>query len=177
MLETVWNQCKSYYDDIPQDTFRSVGRSAVVSFTVTLLITSRCFGKFAQGEAVDLARPAIAAVIAATATLIHALTTPLFNAIFGDNEVKFEREILKYVCILSCTYQVLNQVSALKEQLVWLVFMRTFPPNLILAELDCLPRVVGLFNANLADEIRMGFTAFGCGVDKTSNTPCYTFAS
>lgn len=176
MLDAVWTHCQNYWDEIPQETLRSVGKSALISFSVTLLVTSKGFSTFMKPDGViEFAQPAAAAVMAGTATLIQALMTPFFNAVFGDREVKFEREMLKMVVNITCTYMVLKNVSALKTYLPMLFFHRTFPLNLFLAEFDLFPRFIDLFDKTSGNEIREGLKMLGANVDKDAPGAYYTF--
>ena len=177
MLDTVWTHCQNYWDEIPQETLRSVGKSALISFSVTLLVTTRGFSTFIKPDGViEFAQPAAAAVIAGTATLIQALMTPFFNAVFGDREVKFERELLKMVVNITCTYLVLKNVSELKTYLPMLLFNRTFPLNVFLAELDLAPRLIDLFDKTRGNAVREDFfKVLGVNVDKDAPGAYYTF--
>lgn len=76
MLNGINHCCKDYYDQIPANSLRAIGLSAVTSFTATL-----CFPK------TDLSRPFLAAGIVGLAATIHAITAPIFNYIFDNKGV------------------------------------------------------------------------------------------
>lgn len=80
MLDAVINVCQSYYDNIPSNALSTIGKSAAYSFFISFAFLPKV-----AGEPMDMARPIAAAGYAALVSLIHALTTPIFNGIFGDN--------------------------------------------------------------------------------------------
>lgn len=77
MLDTIKRMASDYYDAIPNDIPRTVSSSALFSFTVSILFTKRPDG------VIDISRAFIAAGVAATASIIHALVTPMFKELLG----------------------------------------------------------------------------------------------
>ena len=132
MLNSVSTMCQHYYNEMPKDTFHKVGRSALFSFTVTLIMANPIICKNpATDFSLKLAQPLLTGCIAGTASLIHALTTPLFNAIFGDNKVLLHREIVKWGVNVTCVYLLLDRISPIKTHLFFLTFQSTIPVNMI----------------------------------------------
>lgn len=90
---------QSYYDNLPEKIFPTIGQSAGLSLAVGVLLSASLAGN----GLTDLSRPLLHAGVAAIASTIHALLTPLFNQIFGpsrtDNPV--------YELIKSCSVAVI----------------------------------------------------------------------
>jgi hypothetical protein len=67
---------------------------------------------------IPLADPLKRAAIAACASLIHALITPFFNDMFGDDEIIFHREVLKSIVSLSISLPLIQYATASKVELL-----------------------------------------------------------
>ncbi|WP_068470208.1 hypothetical protein [Candidatus Protochlamydia phocaeensis] len=78
----------SYANQIPRNSLRTVGRSAVFSFTASVILVH-----LNPQAGVNLARPVVAGVTAALAATIHALLIPVFNYIFSS-ESTWYKELL-----------------------------------------------------------------------------------
>lgn len=78
-LEFITQKCQSYYDNLPEAILPSIGQSAGFSFAVGIVFSA------AGGGLTDLSRPLLHGGVAAIASIIHALLTPLFNQIFGPS--------------------------------------------------------------------------------------------
>ena len=175
MIDTVWTKCQDYYDQIPRDTLPAVGLSLLASFAVNVIYLNRNLLMTKNAAEFEGVQPAVAALVAGTASLIHALTAPIFDYIFGDNEVKFEREIIKAVCVLSLTYLFLNRIPGIKaHQLAILVFQRTFPSMLFKAEIDLFARFVDAVGARaFGNACRQAATYVGLNVGRNANSTYY----
>jgi hypothetical protein len=168
--DVVSDSCDFYYRSLPKDTGAAVLRSGVLTFTVAVIRLSVSDNK-------SLVRPAVAGAVAATASLIHALTQPLFVHMFADDEVKFEREFIKSFFVFSCTYALLNNFSAFKADLVSLTLVfNTVPVHLIKAEFDLAPRLFDFIGANdVAKDVRELYDYVGLGIDKEANSAYYSW--
>ena len=92
---------RSYYHQLPENTGPSIGRSALYSFTISLLVVN--FKSFRQ--------PLISAGAAAAAALVHALATPFFNFVFGNNEFRWYQEGFKLTIDALLVHQILHLTS------------------------------------------------------------------
>lgn len=156
-LNFIWDKCDYYYQNLPKDLVSSVGRSAIFSFTVTFLVANTDAQLFIKPilnrdiKHPDFSSPLEAGLAAGTASLIHYLTTPLFNAIFGDREVTFEREIVKWAVNLSCAYLILSQFNTTRKvDLAWVLFTQTISANLTKAWFDIVPRFLRWVDPSLS---------------------------
>lgn len=71
---------QNYYDELPNRILPTIGKSAGITFAVSLIFTR----PNAEGL-YDMSRPLLQAGVAALASTIHALMTPLFNEVFGKS--------------------------------------------------------------------------------------------
>jgi hypothetical protein len=118
MFNPVINSCQFYYDHLPHDIVQTVSKSALYSFTIALVISN----KSARADSFNLLIPITSAGIAALASVVHAILTPLFDGIFGDRKVQFHREFIKWFCVSACTSVIVNKLSINKIDLVALHF-------------------------------------------------------
>ena len=93
MFEAIGGACQYYYDEFPKEVVPTVCKSALFSFTATLIYTS-----YPSNSALNVARALFAAGLAALASLVHALITPLFKGVFGNN-FKFIQEYFKFIFV------------------------------------------------------------------------------
>lgn len=109
MLDSIKQWGTSYYDALPSDIVRTVGASAILTFAVRAFFSN-------DMSAVNI--PLINAGIAATASLIHALTTPVFKAFLPQthNDDVFG-EIAKNVVVLAITTTVMKS-TILSERIL-----------------------------------------------------------
>lgn len=154
MIQAFGNACHYYYDNLPSDTFQTVCKSAIYSYTFSVLWAND-MRKWEAG--INLALPLASAGVAALASLIHALTTPLFNAVFGDKEVYFHREWIKQFTNMTIKAGVIAYFTSTK---VNFVVHNLGPPSFHLATslLKCLPDMydwIGL--DDLANQFRTLF--------------------
>ncbi len=154
MIQAIGDICHYYYDNIPSDTFQTVCKSAIYSYTFSVLLAN----KPAQWEAgINLALPLASAGVAALASLIHALTTPLFNAIFGDKEVYVHREWIKQFTNMTIKTGIVAYLTSTK---VSFVAHNLGPPSfhLLTSLCKCIPDAYDRTGLNdLADKARAFF--------------------
>ena len=81
-------------------------------------ISSRCPLQRGRGYEVNLSKPLMAAAAAGLASLIHALTAPLFNFIFGDNRTYFHRQAIKSGVSILATEAIFSYSSLRRINLV-----------------------------------------------------------
>ena len=106
IFDAIKQTCQTYYDQLPNDIPRTVCQSAIYSFTISMV-----FRNLRLGLPENLRQPFAAAGIAALASLVHALTTPLFNSLFGDQNVTYFRETLKYAINGTLVHLLFNSTS------------------------------------------------------------------
>jgi hypothetical protein len=165
MLETIRQACQSYYDQIPRDTFQTVAKSALFSFTASWSVKPLT-------RSYDLSDPLLNTGMATLAALIYALTTPLFNKIFGDNRILLHREMMKGIVTMvimatTVTYFTTNKVSLVGK----LVFSHMLPQNLFGAILDLIPMCYEWAGARqLANDTREFYGWFGMRVQPGSGS-------
>lgn len=92
MINSISNACQAYYDDLPTNIFPTVGKSAIFTFIATFLSVQK-----RPGETMNLSRPLAATGYAVLASTIHSFTNPIFNKIFGDNDIRSHREFIKMI--------------------------------------------------------------------------------
>ncbi len=93
MFTSISDGFKNYYDQIPEGSLKSIGASAAISFAFSSI--------FNLSMELNVSRRLTCAALAATATAVHALTTPIFNYIFSnDGSYKAAQELVHTVCIL-----------------------------------------------------------------------------
>lgn len=80
VLSAINQACQSYYANLPRKIFPTIAKSAGYTFAAALFFSNRNV----QG-AIDISRPLLHAGIAALASAIHALMTPLFDQVFGKS--------------------------------------------------------------------------------------------
>lgn len=67
-----------YSDELPNEILPTISKSFLYTFAVALLFSTR-----AANGSYDMSAPFIKASVAALASTIHALATPMFNRTFG----------------------------------------------------------------------------------------------
>ena len=94
VLTAINNAFKNYYDELPNKIIPTIAQSAGISFAISIL-----FAKSVNGT-LDMSRPLLNAGVAALASTLHALATPLFNQVFGPSHTdRFFYEFIKS-CII-----------------------------------------------------------------------------
>lgn len=178
MIQSMNQVCQNYYDNLPSDTIKIAAKSALFSF-----ITSVCIVAITTkpNQPVDLARSALAATIAATATIIHALTQPIFNYLFdqklnsSDSYVEFIRVLYDIIF----THVLVNNLTAFKINLINTIIPSgenfvILPSNLIRISLDLGVKCVSAaIDPALANQIGVFFTNNGIDLNFTNSTPTY----
>lgn len=119
-----------YYNQLPENTGPSICKSALYSFTISLLAVN----KFADFK--SFRQPLLSAGIAAAAALVNALVTPLFNFIFGNNEVGCLQEGFKLMVNALAVHQILYLTSTVgKIKFVSQHFFKSPYPVLLSSQL------------------------------------------
>lgn len=72
MFGAISNVCQSYYNDLPDNTLQTVGKSALFSYSINFILVKKPLA-----EPINLSRTIASAGIACLASLIHSLTNPL----------------------------------------------------------------------------------------------------
>lgn len=125
--------CQFYWDNIPVDTAVTVGKSALYTFGIYLIFRNPNY--FSHTAKTDLNPAFKAAGLAALASLVHSLVTPIFNCIFGDDEIIFYRECLKRLTVITIVLLSIQYATTSKINLVIQDFFRLFPLSLVYSAL------------------------------------------
>jgi hypothetical protein len=156
MVNAIFSYCNDYYDQIPPDTLPKVVRSAAYTFTFT------CIQSGLSNSSFNLARPLFAAGAASLASLIYALTVPLFNMAYRDNRVLFQREFVKQYVNMALTSLALEYITTGKVNLVAINLLGSFSCNLMLGIFEMVPTFADwIGDPNAANEIRQGLKYMG----------------
>lgn len=161
----IMDKCGEYYVQIPEDTVPKMAKSALYTFTATFV-----FSKKVPTEPYNLGRPLFAACVAALASLIYALTTPIFNMIFGDDRLLFHREFIKHIVNITLTSLLVSWLGASKINVIALPLLESFSVNLAKSFLDIIPLTAESWfhDQVLADEMRELYKQWG--IDATPGT-------
>lgn len=74
-LDVIKQTWDSYYNELPTHILPQIAKSACFTFTISIFLS--------RGETFDLRNPILKAGIAAIASMIHAVLTPMFNHILA----------------------------------------------------------------------------------------------
>ncbi len=171
MFNDVRQKCQNYYDHIPSDTLPKMVRSALYTFGIAFVINQKNFG-----SPYNMAIPLAAAGMAAVASLIYALTTPIFNMVFGDNRILFHRELIKQLVNISFSSTILNYVTTGKVNLFSLNLLGGFSCNIILGLFEIAPTFVDWLGATAAaNELREEYKYFGIDAEPGSSSVFLNF--
>lgn len=154
MLDAMRQKCQDYYDQIPADTLPVIAKSALFSFSISLILIDRT-------KPYDLTQPLIKGGIAALAACIYSLTAPFFNGAFGDNRHLYHRELLKMFVIVSLTTVIYNSLTIGKVSITALPMLTILSWNVIIASFDAAPAIIDHMDPAAAQEIRKVYTFLG----------------
>ncbi|MBA2369980.1 MAG: hypothetical protein H0V82_13330 [Candidatus Protochlamydia sp.] len=108
MFDTIQTACNDYYQALPLNSLRAIGRGTIFSFVASATVYN------IGGGPLNFERPAKAASVAFVASAVNALTSPFFNWIFANQESKFPQEFIRFVCDVVITDQVINYAMPFK---------------------------------------------------------------
>lgn len=158
MFDTIRQKCQEYYDQIPPDTLSKMAKSALFSFSISLILLN----KRSPGAPWNLSKPLLNAGVAALASFVYALTAPLFNALFGDKHLRFHREIMKNLVVVTLTSTFVNYLTTSKVNFAAFNFVAFLPSNVVISGLDLLPTAADFISAHgLAQACRDGYQYLG----------------
>lgn len=133
LLNTITNGCQFYYDNIPINTTSTICKSAIYSFTVSFILINHSYIIYdlttKQALPLELARPFLSATVAGLASTIHALITPIFNCAFGNNQVAYPKELIKYMVTIALTYHLTASYTAFKTYWAMINIFEMFSSN------------------------------------------------
>ena len=147
MFEAIGRVCQDYYNDLPSDVLLKVGKSGLYSFTATFMFLHDGI-KTAPVTHFNLRDPLSAAAITALASLIHGLTTPIFNKIFGNNELKLHQELIKNLVVSSLTFVLISYITTSKVNLLSVKKFPMVSVNLFRTILNIQPVFLDWVDAN-----------------------------
>ncbi len=84
MLKAIGDFSYSYYSQIPENSLKTIGLSAISSYASTVIMLKALYPDQIGKNPYD--RPLFCAGIAGVAAAVHALTTPIFNYLFARPE-------------------------------------------------------------------------------------------
>lgn len=180
--EDYYEKCQEYYAQIPEDTLPKIAQSALFTFTLTFV-----FSKNIPTEPYNLGRPLFAAAVASLASLIYALTMPLFHMIFNGearddfdgmkSHLKLYRELIKQVVNIALTSTLISFWTSYKVNLFALPLVNGLSFNLILSALDTIPQIAENFygNEELGDEIREFYKQIGLDTEEGRSSVFFNF--
>jgi hypothetical protein len=176
MFNNINQFCHNYYDQLPPNLLRTIGCSAAVSFAASvcvLAVTSK------PNQAVDLSRAVLATCIGITATLVHALTSPLFNDLFNVNNQAFNGylEFTKIITNITLTQVLINYLTGYKINLITAFIPKNdnfiiLPNTIVKILLDMYIRALDLMTPNFALHMQQQCHQFGIDLN-TNSTPVY----
>jgi len=102
-----------------------------------------------RGYEVDLLKPLMAAAAASLASLIHALTSPIFQFIFGDSRVSFIREAIRSVITILSTDAIFSYASGRKINFGGFQANPYLPGDLVKAAISDIISVIDGINTHL----------------------------
>jgi hypothetical protein len=107
MLDAIRQMGTRYYNSLPssRQILYSMGTGAALSFAATALLCRK------PGGLIDLNPVFTAAAVAATASLVHALATPLFQDVFGDARYS-TLELAKMMIVNVTTSALMHAISS-----------------------------------------------------------------
>jgi hypothetical protein len=171
MFNPVINLGQSYYNHLPKDTLKTVGKSAAFTFSLTFFLRSGM--KLDSNNAIisiNLLRPLAMAGIAALASLIHALMTPLFDGMFGDRKINLYRETMKWIVISACTTVIANKLLTTKTEFVALQLFLPLPINFFKSIYNTIANTIELFDPQAGTNLRNDFLSWGFAAEEGSNS-------
>jgi hypothetical protein len=126
MFAAISRPFASYYQELPENIVPTIAKSAFYTFTVSLLFLTA-----SEQGTINLTRPLVRSGVAALASAIHALVTPLFNMTFEKAELNAAHEIVKnFVVILLSSalvdYHLTSRVNLASFRLFQLISLNAF---------------------------------------------------
>ncbi len=176
MFEAIGRVCKGYYDELPSDILQKVGKSGLYSFTVVFI-------RVPKGENWwNVRDPLFAAGITALASLIHGLTIPIFNKIFGNNELKFHQETIKQLVVCYLTFVLINYITTSKVNLLSVKVFQMMSTNFLKTLLNIYPASCDWLDAHffpnqgyheMAQKLRTILRLIGLGMEPRGESSIY----
>ena len=156
MFDAIKQGCQNYYNQIPDNSLPTIGKSAILSFTITILLSRGTLPNICNSSLEDFRRPLSSAGFAALAAVVHALTTPIFNKIFGDNnQNNFYRESIKHVFNVSLVRFAILQAGGLVE------IRSLLPINWLVSCIQLIPSYFSLFDPKFGKDGRLFLKDWG----------------
>ena len=124
MIDTIQEGFKDYYNALPEHTLRSIGLSAVCTFTASTLAASQVAG---WNQPVSFYRPFLATAISTVASTIHALTRPFFDYLFNNTTRDYNgfQDCFQYFTVTVFTHMYVLTAISLEND--FLIFSHTLP--------------------------------------------------
>lgn len=166
MFSEINQFCKNYYNQIPSNSLKAMGLSAVCTFTVHV-----AFLNGRNIEVSDLSRAAVFSGIAALATATQAVITPIFNYLFSNDEKKYNpyQELVQLTCSEALTrfsIEILTPQMSLQQIPR---FGSLFPSTFFkITTAIITPVYSNLGLQSLADLMRSGCEAAGCDMNRNT---------
>ncbi len=170
IVNLIHNGIKSYYMQLPVNTGPSICRSALYSFAASFIILKTNSSR----ATANLTRPLVLSGVAATASLMHALTTPIFNYIFENQDMKWTQETFRFIFTFTMIQLALNHPSSSKinQMITNKKSFYFFSSNLIGIGVELIAKGMGCIDQTYADHFKTWTNTFNLGLTKSSN-PTY----
>lgn len=169
MLDGIKQIAQDYYDQIPNNTLRTIGKSAFFSFCASVFIEGTGINKTLTMSLYD--RPLMAAGLAAVAAFVHALLTPIFNALFENKrEVRFLQEVIKHAIEVSIMRLCVYNVTAQKVNLLGENGFDFTSVNLLKSMCHIGPDFISLFDPITSLKISQFLDQWGINTPDGENT-------
>ena len=151
MFDAIQTACNDYYQAMPNYSLRAVGRSAVFTFTASVIFSN------IGGGPLNFMRPATAASVAVLASTINALTTPFFNWIFENQDYKIHQEFIRFIIDVTLIHHLISFATPFKvltKKAGIGIGIHIFSQNMLLkAPLSALSWALDIINGR-GDELR-----------------------
>ncbi len=135
MFQAIKDGFQNYYNQIPNETLSAIGRSAVYSFTYSFFLGRHV-------NPLNLTTPLVSAGYAALASTIHAVTTPIFNYMFGNQDVYFIQEFAKLCISISLSLSLVSYATTKQINITALKQFQGLNFTALAAYFDLIPRMI-----------------------------------
>lgn len=123
MFNAIKRKVTNYYDNLPTDIPRTVGTSALLSFSVSIMFIKKPDG------VIDISRSLFGSAVAATASFIHAIITPIFKELLGSAMDNYFGQFFQAQLVSVLTSALIQAVS--KSASLTFPFYSTFSMNFL----------------------------------------------
>lgn len=174
MFTPISQFCQNYYDQIPDDSLKTIAFSGVLSFVAEVFVITL---SSPTNQTPNLTRSAFAFSIAVVAASIHAITTPIFNYLFDNPKHEFNgyQEYIQILVDITLTHVLINHTTSINLITAMNLQNGNFiilPSNILKSSTDIGLRLLNLLDPTVSADLRHMIEDIG--MDFNSNTtPIY----